>query len=203
MLNKLCTWTAKSAPYLSCHRDNFSAKVPGPVAGWLHQVTQPPHIAGPLQAIYINPSNPNKMKKCVVLFIIFLSVISKGSSQDTIRYSGKIKDIILYESLELYHDNTFKWTSEYDLTFSRYGIYSISKDTLKLYFFDINPPKTMSITDSIKLIKTPSEMSRYIFYKNKLYWTNRRGKRTSWIKEPSLWTFWTGHRFKYCLIKIK
>jgi len=40
--------TAKSTPYLSCHRDNFPAKVPGPVAGWLRQVTQPPFIAGPL-----------------------------------------------------------------------------------------------------------------------------------------------------------
>ena len=46
--NKLCTRTAKSTPYLSCHRDNFPAKVPGLVAGWLCQVTQPPFIAGPL-----------------------------------------------------------------------------------------------------------------------------------------------------------
>jgi len=46
--NKNCTRTAKSTPYLSCHRDNFSAKAPGHVAGWLHQVTQPPFIAGPL-----------------------------------------------------------------------------------------------------------------------------------------------------------
>jgi hypothetical protein len=46
--NKICTRTAKSTPYLSCHRDNFPAKVPGPVAGWLRQVTQPPFIAGPL-----------------------------------------------------------------------------------------------------------------------------------------------------------
>jgi hypothetical protein len=46
--NKNCTMTAKSTPYLSCHRDYFSAKVPGSVAGWLRQVTQPPFIAGPL-----------------------------------------------------------------------------------------------------------------------------------------------------------
>jgi len=49
--NKICTRTAKSTPYLSCHRDNFPAKVSGPVAGWLRQVTQPPFIAGPLWAI--------------------------------------------------------------------------------------------------------------------------------------------------------
>jgi len=46
--NKIYNRTAKSTPYLSCHRDSFSAKAPGPVAGWLRQVTQPPFIAGPL-----------------------------------------------------------------------------------------------------------------------------------------------------------
>jgi len=44
--NNICTMTAKTAPYLSCHRDNFLPKVPGPVAGWLRQVKQPPFIAG-------------------------------------------------------------------------------------------------------------------------------------------------------------
>jgi len=39
---------AKSTPYLSCHREKFPAKAPGPVPGWLRQVTQPPFIAGPL-----------------------------------------------------------------------------------------------------------------------------------------------------------
>jgi hypothetical protein len=42
---------AKSTPYLACHRDNFPAKVSGPVAGWLRQVAQPPFIAGPLAVI--------------------------------------------------------------------------------------------------------------------------------------------------------
>jgi hypothetical protein len=46
--NKICTMTAKSTPYLSCHRDSFLPKVPGQVPGWLRQVTQPPFIAGPL-----------------------------------------------------------------------------------------------------------------------------------------------------------
>ena len=46
--NKICAMTAKSTPYLACHRDYFLAKAPGPVAGWLRQVTQPSFIAGPL-----------------------------------------------------------------------------------------------------------------------------------------------------------
>jgi hypothetical protein len=49
--NKICTMMAKSTPYLSCHREKFPAKVPGPVPGWLRQVTQPPFIAGPLAQI--------------------------------------------------------------------------------------------------------------------------------------------------------
>jgi len=34
---------AKIAPYLPCHRDSFSAKVPGLVARWLRQVTLTAH----------------------------------------------------------------------------------------------------------------------------------------------------------------
>ena len=41
----------KHAPYLSCHRDYFSAKATGQMAGWLRQVTLTPSTAGPLQVI--------------------------------------------------------------------------------------------------------------------------------------------------------
>ena len=40
--NKTCTMTAKSTPYLSCHRDSFPAKAPGHLAGCLRQVTGHP-----------------------------------------------------------------------------------------------------------------------------------------------------------------
>jgi len=42
---------AKIAPYLPCHRDSFSAKVPGLVAGWLRQVTLTAHTRWPLGVI--------------------------------------------------------------------------------------------------------------------------------------------------------
>jgi hypothetical protein len=61
--NKIRTMTAKSTPYLSCHRDNFPAKVPGPVAGWLRQLTQPPFIAGPLGGIATNTTHIIFFKK--------------------------------------------------------------------------------------------------------------------------------------------
>jgi hypothetical protein len=48
MVNQLRTWTAKTAPWLPRHRDNYSSKVHGPVTGWLRQPTLTYFIAGPL-----------------------------------------------------------------------------------------------------------------------------------------------------------
>ena len=45
---KLRTWTAKTAPYPPCHRDNLAAKESGQVAGWLRRVTLTYFIAVPL-----------------------------------------------------------------------------------------------------------------------------------------------------------
>ena len=58
--------TAKSTPYLSCHRDNLPAKVPGPVTGWLRQVTQPPFIAGPLGSHYERPQTDRHLYKLIL-----------------------------------------------------------------------------------------------------------------------------------------
>ena len=50
MLNKFCAMTAKSAPYPPCTGTAFWLKYLDP-ARMLRRVTQPPHIAGPLQVI--------------------------------------------------------------------------------------------------------------------------------------------------------
>ena len=47
MLTKLCTMTAKSAPYPPCTVTGYRLKYQDP-ARCLRRVTQPPHIAGPL-----------------------------------------------------------------------------------------------------------------------------------------------------------
>jgi len=47
MLNKICTMTAKSAPYPPCTVTGFWLKYQDS-ARMLRRVTQPPHIAGPL-----------------------------------------------------------------------------------------------------------------------------------------------------------
>jgi hypothetical protein len=50
MLNKICTMTAKSAPYPPCTVTAYWLKYQDS-ALVLRRVTQPPHIAGPLQCI--------------------------------------------------------------------------------------------------------------------------------------------------------
>ena len=50
MLNKICTMTAKSAPYPPCTVTALWLKYQDP-ARMLRRVTQPPHIAGPLAFI--------------------------------------------------------------------------------------------------------------------------------------------------------
>jgi hypothetical protein len=49
MLNKICTWTAKSAPYPPCTVTISRLKYQDP-ARCCRRVTQPPFIAGPLCA---------------------------------------------------------------------------------------------------------------------------------------------------------
>jgi hypothetical protein len=49
---KTCAMTAKTAPYQSRHRDSYSAKAPGPVAGWPRRVTQPPFTTGSLAQMF-------------------------------------------------------------------------------------------------------------------------------------------------------
>ena len=46
---------AKIAPYPPRHRDSFSAKVPGSVAGWLRRVTFTPSTAGPSDCLKTYP----------------------------------------------------------------------------------------------------------------------------------------------------
>ncbi len=54
---------AKIAPYLPCHRDSLSAKVPRSIAGWLRQVTLTAHTRWPLGG---NVGNKTSLK--VVIF---------------------------------------------------------------------------------------------------------------------------------------
>ena len=141
------------------------------------------------------------MKVIIFLFLILISTI--GAAQDTIRYNGIIGDRLLYESIELYPDSTFMWTSEYDLSFSSYGKYEMEKNHLRLnHYIDLIKPKTMNIADSIATMEKPIRSETFIMRNEKMYRTDNRGNKKKRIKDRSLkssWSWLFGH--KYVLIK--
>jgi hypothetical protein len=62
--------------------------------------------------------------------------------QDTLKYQGFLAQILLIKSIELYPEGTFKWTSEYDLTWSETGEYELSNDTLVLNYLNRDKKET-------------------------------------------------------------
>ena len=145
------------------------------------------------------------MRNRIIFITTFLLFVIKLSAQDTIRYIGLINKGLMYESIELYNDNTFKWTSEFDLSYDEYGNYEIVKDTLILNtYIDFTKPKTMSIVDSIKVISSKWDNRRfrkYIIDRDKMFRTNSHGRKVNRLKVNSFGNWFTGHRFKYELIK--
>ena len=139
-------------------------------------------------------------------FTIFLGLVLLSSArfaQDTNKYNGILGDNLLYESIELYPDSTFKWTSEYDLSFSSYGQYSIEDNRLLLnHYFDWGKPKTMTVADSIATMNKPTKSDLFIMGDGKMYRTNNSGKKKMRIKDRSLKTPWSWlFGLKYVLIK--
>lgn len=134
-----------------------------------------------------------------ILFIALVPYV--GFAQDTIRYNGIIADRLLYESIELYPNNTFKWTSEYDLSFSTYGKYHIDDNRLQLnHYINWIKPKTMTLSDSIATIEKPTESEIYIISDEKMFRTDDRGKKKRRIRDRSLKTPWSwliGHKYVF------
>jgi len=86
---------AKSTPYLSCHRDNFPAKVPGLVAGWLRQVTQPPFIAGPSDCLpVLLETEGQTLKEFFNLLITRAKIFSASLKTVQFEYFLPVKRII-------------------------------------------------------------------------------------------------------------
>jgi len=129
---------------------------------------------------------------------MYLTIISFG--QDTVVYRGFLNGNLLYESIELYPDSTFKWTSEYDLNWNEYGLYNIDKNNLKLIFFlESGHPKTMSLRDSILQIEMPTKIENFIIDKEKLYRQTNSGQKIMRIKDKSIKTPWSwafGHKYE-------
>ena len=161
---------------------------------------------GPLQVIF-HLQKTNMVKKTIFLLTISIISIIHLKAQDTLKYIGLVKNTLLYESIELYENKTFKWTNEYDLVFSSYGKYEIIGDTLILDFYiDLNEPKTMNISDSIKYVSNIDRTSRFIIENKKLFRLNSKGKIEKSIKDRSIRTKWSwllGHKYEYYLTENK
>jgi hypothetical protein len=75
--------------------------------------------------------NYRMFKKIKLLLVIFISSLSVKAQNEVSLYEMNVNGI-LYESLTIYDDGTYKLTSEYDLTFDNYGRYEIIEDYLFL-----------------------------------------------------------------------
>jgi len=129
-------------------------------------------------------------KLITILIFITFGFLSKISAQDTIRYVGKLDDLLIYESIELYSDSTFKWTSEYDLSWSEYGKYKLSEQKLTLNFNESGENK----------IKT------YEIEKDKMYLLDKNGLKVKKLKDKSFKTKWSWLKFgkhDYCFYQEK
>lgn len=114
-----------------------------------------------------------------ILILTTIGFLSKTYAQDTIKYVGKLDGFLIYESIELYSDSTFKWTSEYDLSWSEFGKYKLSDQTLILIFNETSGNK----------VKT------YMIENDKMYLVDKSGKKVKKIKDKSV-------KFKGCWIRF-
>ncbi len=123
---------------------------------------------------------------------------------DTIVYRGFLNGIILYETIELYPNKTFKWTSEYDLSWDEYGVYEMDHNNLQLkYYLLHHRPITMTLKDTIVQLDNPIKSENFKMKKERLFRLNKLGRKIHRIKDKSIrtccsWIF--GHKYK--LIKI-
>jgi len=113
---------------------------------------------------------------------------------DTISYTGTLGPM-LYETIELYPDKSFKWTSEYDLSWSEYGTYTIEEDELKLEYYT-KSPNTNPRTSNTQI---PDKIEIFEIEGNLIYRLNRKGKKIKRIKDRSFkiglsWIF--GHKYR-------
>lgn len=104
------------------------------------------------------------------MIFITTGFISKTFAQDTIKYIGKLDNYLIYETIELYSDSTFKWTSEYDLSWSEFGKYTLTDQILTLNFNEAGGNK----------VKT------YMIGNDKMYLIDKSGNKVKKIKDKSV-----------------
>lgn len=129
-------------------------------------------------------------KRLFAILILLAFGFLSTHAQDTIKYVGKLDGFLIYESIELYSDLTFKWTSEYDLSWSEFGEYKLSDKTLILNFNETGGNKVRT----------------YTIENDKMYLIDKSGKSVKKIKDKSVklkrcWLSFGKH--DYCFYKEK
>ena len=123
------------------------------------------------------------------IFLVLICSVSVGSfAQDILKYQGFLSKVLLVESIELYPDGTFRWTSEYDLSWSEFGEYEMSTDKLILNFSD-----------------QKSKIETYFMTEAGLIKLDEKGKPVKKIKDKSFKTKWSwlkGHKHDYEIKKV-
>jgi hypothetical protein len=151
-----------------------------------------------------NMKKPSKNR--FISIAVLTIIVSMGmSGQDTVRYYGIVNNDLLYEKIELYPGGTFKWSSEYDLSWDEHGIYEFKNNLLELNFYLVmDYPKTMTLKDSIRHINSPKKTEILIAENDLLYRQSESGQKVTRIVDKSIKTHWSwinGHRHKYKIVK--
>ncbi|WP_438423732.1 hypothetical protein [Aquimarina macrocephali] len=147
--------------------------------------------------------------KNILNILTLILILNYGDfyGQDTIKLKGHLRETFLLESFEMYPDKTFKWTNEYDLSWSEYGEYKIEKNKLIFDFYIwMWKPTSMSIRDSIA--KTPKILNTRIFEieGKRVYPITEKGKRIIKMKDPYYrrkWSWLFGNRYEYKIMADK
>ncbi|MFK7807265.1 MAG: hypothetical protein AB8F74_05615 [Saprospiraceae bacterium] len=140
----------------------------------------------------------NLQKVYIVVGLCFsINCISAQGSQDTIRYEG-LAGIMFYESIELYPNSYFKWTLEYDLTWSEFGIYEIKDEKLILKYYDVLNESNKTLLSG--KIEFPDKTEFFKVKENQIYRLNKWGRKIKRIRDRSFsykmsWLF--GHKYRF------
>ena len=141
------------------------------------------------------------IRQSLILTLAFTFSFSvKCISQDTIIYQAIVDRSLIYETIELYPDSTFKWTSEYDLSWNEYGFYTTDNKYLHLYYISrIEPFEHNKLSDSTFFYQNIIKEENYLIGSESIYKLDHSGKMIKRIRDKSFKTNWSwlvGHRYE-------
>jgi len=137
------------------------------------------------------------VKRILILpvFLFLVCYILRGQG-DTIIIHGLIAEVLLSESITLYPNSTFKWTSEYDLSWDEFGDYEWGENKLILKYYD------SSISSKDLTSKEYSKIETLLVKKDQFFRLKKSGKKIRRRRDRSIRTKWSWIRFHYHKYKL-